>query len=280
MTRPLTPPMRTVEHDSMRSRFSHAEIVSTKPPRPLSDAAAPIRERRTVFPSTVVDAGRSPRLLVSGHNNPKIGRIVEKGKWAGMPVYTLTLEERATCPDTCHMYRACMGNSMPFARRHRVGREFEERLEIELMVKNAVHFDGFVVRLHVLGDFYSVHYVRLWERWLRRFPALRVFGFTARLPGTRIGDAVRRLREAEWERFAIRFSRPRSSDGHREAVTIGPGESQGDAILCPAQAHQTAACVTCGLCWSAPERTIAFRAHGNPGRAGSRARPENHGTGQ
>lgn len=254
--------MSAAPHKTSRSRFSHADRVSRTPPRPLAESHAAVADGRTLFRSSVVRAEASPRLLVSGHNNPKIGRRVEKGRWAGMPVYTLTLEERATCARTCHHWRTCMGNSMPFSRRHRHGPEFEDKLGVELMVKNAIHPAGFVVRLHILGDFYSVEYVDLWREWLREFPALRAFGFTARLPGTEIGDAIAALRDAEPERFAMRFSRPASVDGTREAITIWPSQDAGDAITCPAQRHKTAACVTCGLCWS-QDRNIAFMAHGN-----------------
>src|SRR5262245_38746167 len=41
------------------------------------------------------------RLLIDGANNRKIGGRVTKGALRGVPVFTLTLEERATCPRTC-----------------------------------------------------------------------------------------------------------------------------------------------------------------------------------
>ena len=57
----------------------------------------------------------------------------------------------------------------------------EARLEREIEVLDVRHGGGFVVRLHVLGDFYSVEYVGLWRRLLRQYPTLRVFGYTARI---------------------------------------------------------------------------------------------------
>jgi hypothetical protein len=50
------------------------------------------------------------------------------------------------------------GNSMNWARRIKHGREFEERLWEELADKQAKHPRGFLVRLHILGDFYSTDY--------------------------------------------------------------------------------------------------------------------------
>ena len=40
------------------------------------------------------------------------------------------------------------------------------------------HPNGFAVRLHNLGDFYSLQYVALWRRLLARHPALHVWGYT------------------------------------------------------------------------------------------------------
>ena len=54
----------------------------------------------------------------------------------------------------------------------------EARLEREIEVLDVRHGGGFVVRFHVLGDFYSVEYVGLWRRLLRQYPTLRVFGYT------------------------------------------------------------------------------------------------------
>lgn len=50
-------------------------------------------------------AGFEPRVLKDGHNNRKIGRLVTKGRWRGMRIFTLTLEERPTCPTGCAHWR-------------------------------------------------------------------------------------------------------------------------------------------------------------------------------
>lgn len=124
----------------------------------LKPGAAPLVEARTVYPATVVDAEESPRLLVSGANQGKIGKRITKGPWRGLPIYCLTLEERATCPASCHEWDSCYGNAMHLARRHRHGPELERLLSAELGHLAERHPDGFAVRLHILGDFYSVRY--------------------------------------------------------------------------------------------------------------------------
>lgn len=58
---------------------------------------------RSIFHAKGVrSVAESGNVLVSGHSNVKIGRDVRKGWARGYWIYTLTLEERATCPRTCH----------------------------------------------------------------------------------------------------------------------------------------------------------------------------------
>lgn len=269
MTRPT--------HDTSMRRFAaiHPEPGKVRPLRP--DHRAVIRST-TIFPTTVVDPADSPRVLVSGQNSRKLGRKVVKGPWAGMPLFSLTLEERATCPATCFHWRTCYGNSMHLARRHRHGPMLEATLESELSVLQEKHPRGFVVRLHVLGDFYSAEYARAWGYFLAAFPALRVFGYTAWPPGSPIGDVVAYLRQTSWDRFAVRYSG--EYWGSIGAVTLTGGAvtlwevperpRTGNVVTCPAQTGATDCCGTCGLCWhpAARDLTIGFIAHGNalPGR--------------
>jgi hypothetical protein len=79
-----------------------------------------ILDARTIFPTTVNEVGhpRLKRLLKGGENSRKIGKTVTKGKLKGFPIFTLTLEERATCPRTCEVFDSCYGNGMPYAQRH------------------------------------------------------------------------------------------------------------------------------------------------------------------
>ena len=155
----------------------------------------------------------------------------------------------------------CYGNNMHLAKRIQHGAEYEARLLTELAYKQARHPGGFAVRLHILGDFYSPEYVAFWERCLNRFPALFVFGFSARwntandLTARALVDLVLR----EWDRFAIRFS-DAPSDECSTASIEHPKQNPPDAIICPAQTGKTESCGTCGLCWHT-KRRIAFLTH-------------------
>lgn len=230
--------------------------------RPLSLDNPAVVEGRTIYPGTVVSAENSPRLLVSGQNSRKLGHMVTKGKWKGFPIYQLTLEERATCPRSCFHWVTCFGNGMNWARRHSHKGRFLEFLAAELADLQERHPDGFAVRLHVLGDFFSVAYVNAWRNWLKAFPALHVFGFTAWQPDTEIGAAVRRTATLQWGRFAIRTSDaltgPRSLTIWRkpEANVVKEG------VICPAELNEGRVCGNCSLCWAAPDKAVVFVAHG------------------
>jgi hypothetical protein len=234
-----------------------------------------LRQRRTIFPSTVATAEEAPRLLVSGHNNPKLGREVRVGAWMGMPIFHLTLEERATCPASCHHWASCYGNNMHLARRHAAGAELEYLLGAELAALAEAHPDGFAVRLHTLGDFYSLRYAARWSVWLRALPELHLFGFTAWGDETPIGQMVERMNGRHPDRCAIRFSRAKPSGQGWEAVTVwrqpdAPRVAEGQ--VCPAQLGLTECCATCGLCWSPAmaETPIVFIGHGRNRGAAAR----------
>lgn len=223
-------------------------------------------EKRPLFPKSVVAVADSPRLLVSGHNNRKIGKKILKGDWAGMPVYTLTLAERTTCPRQCFMFERCYGDAMHWARRHEHGPELEQRLTKEVAAKAAQHRNGFAIRLHVLGDFYSAAYARHWLHLLGNYKELHVWGYTARSfqHDHEIALEIARMNARFPERCLIRWSSNRALPGG--ATVYGARQQAEDAnvTVCPAELLQSECCATCGLCWSKNfrDKPIAFIEHG------------------
>lgn len=228
-------------------RFPIAPVADR--PMVLAEDSAAVRFGRTRYPAMVRDVGRDA-VLKSGKHNRKIGAVVRKGRWKDMPIYTLTLEERATCPRSCGHWLDCYGNAMHWSTRWRKGADLEEALEEELAALQEKHPAGFVVRLHVLGDFYSYEYVVQWHLFLMLFPALRVYGYTAHSPDTEIGNLLDQMSQVMWDRFAMRFS----LSGMAERATGA------DGIVCPAQTGATDCCATCGLCWQT-KRNIHFLDH-------------------
>lgn len=264
-------PHRKVAKTQSLKRFASSEI---DPSRVIElDRAHPaVVEGHTIYQASVVGTNESARFLVSGHNNSKLGKAVQKGPWAGMPIYHVTLEERATCPRSCARWLDCYGSGMPFARRndHR-DPLFLEALDREVRHVARAHPQGFVVRLHTLGDFYSMEYLNLWGDLLFDLPNLHVFGYTARREDAdddesrEIAATIRQLGEVLWSRFAVRFSNQPGPDG---TITLMEPIDDPNVIMCPAQTGATEACATCGLCWSEAARvkTIGFLLHGRKRR--------------
>lgn len=254
-TRAYVPASERYSYGGPLRRF---ESVKPKGPRVhLADNHDALVQGRTIFPSTVHDQSERPRLLIDGHNSRKIGKTVTKGKLKGFPIFTLTLEERATCPRTCVEWKTCYGNNMHFAARIKHGREFEERLWEELADKQRHHPNGFLVRLHILGDFYSTDYAELWAEALEAYPALHIFGYTARQPDSDIGQVIREMIGVWPERFHVRFS-GWNGDNHGSVVIDEPEDTR--HLICPVQTGKTDCCATCALCWHST-RTVAFLRH-------------------
>lgn len=235
----------------------------------LPDTHPAMAENRTLFPSTVVDVTNTApeNLLVSGHNNAKIGKTVKKGKFKGYAIYMLSLEERATCPTHCEARSYCYGNSMPFARRHRISDRdiFYDRLSLELAQLCDEH-EGVLVRLHVLGDFPDVEYVSFWKEALDEWENLACFGYThCKLGNDESGDtaaAIESVKSVYPDRFRIRWS---GSDGPEGAIVLDyvpEGPRAENAIVCPSQRDDTECCATCALCWESAFEAIAFIKHG------------------
>ena len=219
-----------------------------------------IKEGRTRYSKSVKPVSAMRNLLVSGHSNVKIGRDVRKGKFRGYWIYTLSLEERKTCPSSCQHWQSCYGNNMPFAKRiDHTDPEFLPRLETEIARLCKTHKKGVLIRLHALGDFYSAEYVIFWRRMLLNHENLAIFGYTARTMETIIGAWVARTNFDFQERCMIRFSNgglPTMS-----TLSIKDETSKHDgAFICPEQSGKTQCCATCGACWSTT-KNVAFMEH-------------------
>ena len=207
------------------------------------------------------------KTLKKGSGNKKLGFVVSSKKWKGKRLYSLTLEERTTCPTTCHHWIDCYGNNMPFAHRF-TPHNIDIILEREIETLLAKHKHGIVVRLHVLGDFYSVDYVQFWQEMLEKHSKLCLFGYTAR-KGDNIAHAIWRLNNKYPDRCVIRHSGNKAYDG-KLVPTQGPFKEnwsyaaeesfEGASFDCPEQTGKVKDCVSCGLCWMTT-KTVRFATH-------------------
>lgn len=243
-SRPGTPKRRFTEHTPAGNPYALA------PDHPA------VVEGRTLFAARRARPALMDRLLKGGENNRKIGGDVAKGHLRGTKVFTLTLEERATCPTSCAHWRDCYGSVMNWPSRIQADGDLTPLLEAELRKLCARH-DKVLIRLHVLGDFFSVEYVTFWFTMLDLLPGLHLYGYTAR-NGCDIAYAVDAMNEHP--RCAIRFSD--GEEGQFRAITVDNADQadSAGAIVCPVQTGKTDCCGTCALCWSTP-KTIAFLRH-------------------
>lgn len=258
----IRPASKALGDDVTLSRFVKVGGGGSKPKRqgPLPGVGHPVVERgRSLFFRKGTRPVDDKPVLVSGHNSAKIGRDVRKGHLRGAYIYSLSLEERATCPRTCHHWYDCYGNGMPFAKRvdHRDKLKLEAAIERDI-IRYTAKGRRIVIRLHVLGDFYDEQYVEFWGNMLAKYDLVTIYGYTAYDPSTPIGGTIMDIKNAFGMRFAIRWSGHAGRWGAmdiRKAADVPEG-----AFICPEQTGKTKACATCALCWST-DKAVAFLDH-------------------
>lgn len=209
----------------------------------------------TRYPTTV----RPPEstMLKPGANNKKLGAVVKTGPLTGAVMYSLSLEERKTCPRSCLLWNECYGNNMPFAHRydhahpsfqHHLARAVNEVCDTHKRV---------LIRLHVLGDFFSTGYVAFWDDLLASRHELHLFGYTAHAQDSDIGGALHRMSVMYgWHRCAIRFS---GLDAPHRAANADVNELA-DHFTCPEQLGRVKSCAACGACWNG-DQSVRFIPH-------------------
>lgn len=251
---------KRIQHIKDRRRFKTG-VPATGEIRVMADADA----TGTIYPHTLANPDGSENVLKEGKHNAKIGGQVLVGKLKGAPIYTLTLEERATCPRSCLLWQGCYGNALNRSTRFKHSSYLMDRIEFELdrlLEQN----EYILVRLHVLGDFWSIEYVSFWRQMLFKHPGLHVFGFTAHGPESEIGSHLAAIRGALPDRFWMRHSGACARWGSFTIDFPTERKTLGDAVVCPAQldanegAPRKVHCGSCAACWSC-DRAIVFIEH-------------------
>ena len=72
--------------------------------KPISKTQAAILSSRSVYwmnVKSVSDGMAKTERAIKPSKNKKLGKVVKVGRLQGARIFTLTLEERATCPTTC-----------------------------------------------------------------------------------------------------------------------------------------------------------------------------------
>lgn len=231
------------------------------------DRASAIEQGKSQYQQGIklIDVAASVNVLKRSIANDKLGKrkVWRAGSYKGMPLYSLTLEERATCASTCQAWDVCYGNNMPFAHRFDVtqdgGLALMMRLTVELDKLDKMHTDGYSIRLHILGDFFSVAYVDFWREQLAVRPRLNVYGYTHRL------GEIRSAIDSVWREYGARFNIFQSDgDGRAEIRPVAMIETTlgADSLpTCPEQTGKAKGCLDCGLCTLPNVKGVKFLIH-------------------
>jgi hypothetical protein len=201
------------------------------------------------------DAGNYKYAVIKASTNIKLGNKVTKGHLKGARIFTLTLEERATCDSECEHWLDCYGNNMPFGHRFKANDALMVSIERDLDKLDAKG-KPYLVRLHILGDFFSVEYILFWRRQLAKREYLNVYGYTRNHPTKPLGYALQLVREQYGKRFAVRFSNYPDDPFSAQSEHVSTG-----GVGCPVQMNRTNSCGTCTLCWEMEDKSIIFYDH-------------------
>lgn len=257
-----------------QARFKNPAVTepSLRTSAALLATASPMVERRTMYPSRVFDASERNQVLIEGMNNAKTGNQITVGPWAGMRHFNLSLEERATCPRSCAQFDTCFGNGMPMAVRFRHNSALMMSLDGELEWLSIRHPKGFSVRLHILGDFPDLAYLRQWIEWSDTLPELHIWGYTARPADGPIGREIMAMNRRRPDRWQVRFSV--AEDAPYAPLQVATTwkkperyafDPETKSMICPQEIGKTDHCSTCGICWN-PKLAhvrVRFLGHGN-----------------
>ena len=218
----------------------------------------------TVHTSKIFELPEYKFNVLKKSTNQKLGKKVSKGIFSDYHIFTLTLTERETCPSDCFHWNDCYGNNM--WRAHRISHKDQNLLQ-KYIVRDLTNLKGkkVLIRLHVLGDFFNVNYVKFWKFMLLLFPNIAVYGYTATNINSKIklskdiATEIKKLTARFKERFAIRFSND-ENDLFSANSFDNEKPQKGISIVCPEQEGKTATCGTCGFCWTSDKRVL-FKTH-------------------
>ena len=269
---------RALSPDPREARRTRAGKQRRRRPPILTEDALPRkffekrkRIRRARYKTLVVSASARHLPLRRGSGNAKMGGdVLKKGRWRGLRLFYVALEEGKTCSSTCLLKRLGLCNSADYAGlRFRVNAQFYKEVDRQIAALIEKYPQGIVVRAHVSGDFPSVEYVEFWAEMLRKYPALHVWGHTHdRGEMLELIDA--RLNRAFLDRVLVR-----ASDSYalrHAAIAVYPLGSPRlyDGLVCPGALTKLpggpgvkrrgddplGSCVTCGGCMNPRVKTI------------------------
>ena len=219
--------------------------------------------KTTIYKNNIFELENYQFKILKPSTNKKLGKKVLKGKYKDYKFVTLTLVERETCPKDCIHWDDCYGNNMPFA--HRFSAEDQNLLQ-KRIYEDLLNSSNqlLLIRLHILGDFFNVKYVKFWSIMLNTFKNIAIYGYTANNINSKITlsrDIAKEIIKLNRSKDShIRFSNDLTNSFSANSYDVVK-PVKGESILCPVQEDKTANCGTCGLCWNQKNQSIIFKTH-------------------
>ena len=219
--------------------------------------------KTTIYKNNIFELENYQFKILKPSTNKKLGKKVLKGKYKDYKFVTLTLVERETCPKDCIHWDDCYGNNMPFA--HRFSAEDQNLLQ-KRIYEDLLNSSNqlLLIRLHILGDFFNVKYVKFWSIMLNTFKNIAIYGYTANNINSKFKysrDIAKEIIKLNYsENSHIRFSNDLTNSFSANSYDVVK-PVKGESILCPVQEDKTANCGTCGLCWNQKNQSIIFKTH-------------------
>lgn len=225
------------------------------------------------FPTKVFRATRLELPLRPGDGNSKMGgRTLLVGRWRGVALYYVALEEGVTCSSECMYGQTGLCGAANYSGfRFVVDDGFYDWTEWQIGFLLRRHAAGLATRLYVSGDAPDERNVKFWASMLARYPKLRIFGHTHHT-GPMQELILNELNFAYPERAVIRPSE--SDDAEHRAITVPSlDDLKGrEGVPCPAMLTRTpdgvrakrtgepalSDCAHCGRCMDPRVRTIVW----------------------
>jgi len=167
---------------------------------------------------------------------------------------------------SCDQWNRCYGDHcFQVARQDVSTPEAEEYLwaNIELQLSFlCARNDKVLVRLHVLGDFYSVEYVQFWEEQLWLHEGLYLYGYTHRPEGDPIHTAIKDLNTESRTRILLSDQAETPWEAGHFLVVDEWEDTPPRTARCPAElTGRDLKCVDCTLCFPGFTLDISGKAH-------------------
>lgn len=128
---------------------------------------------------------------------------------------------------------------------------------VERMVKEIIKVRSEAIRVHVVGDFYSVEYIQKWIDIAGQLPEIVFWGSTRAWRCDALAPAIKVFRDLK--NVFLKASIDPSDLLDPYSCGWNVWSIEGDGLLCRHDQHDVASCYECGRCWKKRDVNISFK---------------------